>query len=302
MKLKLFYTVIVVITFCHIRPLIAGAWTQSQGGYYLKIETSYLYTTTEFNHEGKKLDILEEKFIYSDASFRDFSLRIYSEYGLLDELTVIGKLPFKAYTTEYFLNDVYTQGKVSRSTLGLGDFNIALKYGILRNPTALSVRGGIKLPLGYEEFPKNDAPRLGTTQIDIEGMLLIGQSFYPLPVYISGGFGYRQRGGDLHDEIIYEFEVGYTWNELFFKIYFNGIKNTTTPKDLYGEELQLPLPGGGGVIPDILYGDQDIHQISFSLNYNFQPGMAIEASIFDVMSGKNTIAGQTFSLGFIFYK
>ncbi|MFC2088556.1 hypothetical protein ACFLSX_03065 [Calditrichota bacterium] len=248
------------------------------------------------------MNILEEKFIYKDASFRDITLRAYAEYGLYDNVTIIGKVPFKIYRTEYFLDDVYTQVQVSRSTAGFGDLETAIKYGLLRNPTSVSFQGGIKIPLGYKKFPENDAPRLGTSEIDFQGMLLAGQSFHPLPLYASGGVGYRKRGGDLHDEVIYEFETGYTWNDLFFKIYFSGIKNTEKPPDLYGGEIQLPIRGGGGVVPDILYGDQDINQISFSLSYNIEPGMAIEATVFDVLSGKNTIAGQTFSVGFILYK
>ena len=282
--------------------LTAGAWTQKAGGYYFKIETSYLKATKELNHNGDELNILEEQFIYNDASFRDISIRAYGEYGLFNNLTLIGKLPFKIYTTQYFLDDLYSQGEVARSTTGLADLDVALKYGLLNQPMAISVQGGVKLPLGYEKHPDNEGPRLGTGEIDFEGMLLLGQSLHPLPMYASAGIGYRVRGGPLHDEIIYNFETGYTLEKWFFKIYFDGIKNTESPPDLYGGEIQLPIAGGGGVLPDLLVGDQDINQISFSVSYAFQKGMSIEATIYDVLSGKNTISGQTFSLGLAIYK
>ena len=296
------YILIFLSVFVINSTLKAGAWTQKKGKYYLKIETSYLKATKEYNHNGEELKILQEKFIFKDASFRDISIRAYGEYGLFNNLTLIGKIPFKIYTTQYFLDDLYSQGEVARSTTGLTDLDIALKYGVLNQPFALSLQGGLKLPLGYEKHPDNTGPRLGTSEIDFEGHLLIGESFYPLPMYASGGIGFRVRGGPLHDEILYHVETGYTLEKWFFKIYFDGIKNTETPPDLYGGEIQLPLTGGGGVLPDLLVGDQDINQISFSLSYALQEGMSIEAAIYDVLSGKNTISGQTFSLGLALFK
>jgi len=280
----------------------AGAWTQNIGGYYFKFETSYLKTTKEFNHNGKKLDILEEQFIYKNASFRDISLRFYGEYGLFENLTVIGKIPFKIYTTQYFLNDLYSQGEVSRNTAGLGDLRVLLKYGLLNQPFALSVQGGTKIPMGYDKHPENDVPRLGTGEIDFEGMLLAGVSLHPFPLYISGGVGLNKRSSPLHDEIVYHLESGYSLEKWFFKLYFNGIKNTETPPDLYGGEIQLPLPGGGGVTPDYMFGDIDLNQISFTISRELQEGMSIEATLFHILSGKNTISGQTFSMGLAIYK
>jgi hypothetical protein len=302
MKVFRFIVFILVEFFLLNSSLKAGAWTQKQGGYYFKVEVSYLSSSKEFNYKGEELNILEEKIIYKDASFRDISIRAYGEYGLFDDLTLIGKIPFKIYTTQYFLNDLYSQGEVARSTTGLGDLDVALKYGLLNQPFAFALQGGIKIPMGYDKHPDNDGPRLGTGEIDYEGTLLLGQSFYPLPMYASVGAGYRKRGGSLHDEIFYHIETGYTLEKWFFKINFNGIKNTETPPDLYGGEIQLPLPGGGGVTPELLFGDQDINQISFSISYAFQEGMSFETAVYNIISGKNTISGQTFSLGLAIYK
>jgi len=302
--MKIYKNVIlaIVLIFCLNLSTKAGAWTQKEGGYYFKIESSYLNASKEFNHIGEELNILEEKFIFRDVTFRDITVRAYGEYGIYNNLTLIGKIPFKIYTTQYYLDDLYSQGEVARSTAGFGDLNFALKYGLLNQPMAISIQSGVKLSFGYEKHPDNDGPRLGTGEIDFEGMLLIGQSFHPLPLYASAGLGYRKRGGPLHDEIIYNLETGYTLEKWFFKIYFTGIKNTETPPDLYGGEIQLPHTGGGGVIPDLLVGDQDINQLSFSISYTFQKRMSLEATIYDVISGKNTVSGQTFSLGLAIYK
>ena len=57
--------------------LTAGAWTQKEGGYYFKIESRYLNASKEFDHKGEELNILEEKFIFRDATFRDITVRAY---------------------------------------------------------------------------------------------------------------------------------------------------------------------------------------------------------------------------------
>ena len=91
---KLFIIILVLLPSVKSN-ILAGAWTQKVGGYYFKIETSYLKATKEFNHNGDELNILEERFIYKDASFRDISIRAYGEYGLFENLTLVGKIPFK---------------------------------------------------------------------------------------------------------------------------------------------------------------------------------------------------------------
>ena len=282
--------------------VFAGAWTQKQGSYYLKFEASYLKTFKEFNHKGDELNILEEQFIFKEAFFRDISIRAYAEYGLFNNLTIVGKLPIKISTSGYFLDDLYSQGDVSRTTTGLGDLNLALKYGVLTQPVAVAVQGGLKVPLGYEKHPDNGGPQLGSGEIDLQGKLELGLSLHPLPMYLGAGIGYHNRGGALHDEIVYHFETGYTLKKWFFKLYFNGIKNTIAPPDLYGDEIQLPLPGGGGITPDYIFGDIDLNQISFTLSREIKEGMSVEATVYHILSGKNTISGQTFSLGVALFK
>jgi len=282
--------------------ICAGAWTQKSGSYYIKFETSYLKTFKEYNHKGEQLNILEEQFIFKDAFFRDISLRAYAEYGLFNNLTIIGKLPIKISTSGYFLDDLYSQGEVSRTTTGLGDLNVALKYGVITQPVAVAVRGGLKIPMGYEKHPDNGGPQLGSGEIDLQGMVEIGLSLHPLPMYLGGGIGYHNRGGALHDEFVYHLETGYTLDQWFFKLYFNGIKNTKTPPDLYGDEIQLPLTGGGGITPDYIFGDIDLNQISFTLSRQIKEGMSIEATVYQILSGKNTVTGQTYSLGLAIYK
>jgi hypothetical protein len=128
------------------------------------------------------------------------------------------------------------------------------KLAILENPLALSIQAGARLPLGYSEEPQNNGPRLGTAQMSYEGHILIGSSFYPLPMYFSGSVGYRHRSGELNDEVIITCEIGYTLGPIFIKTYVEALRNVVTPPDIYGRSIVTPIPGGGGVLPDIVIG------------------------------------------------
>jgi hypothetical protein len=76
--------------------LFAGAWTQKKNGYYLRIYSTYLFAQEEYNYQGESQELFEEQLAYRDSYFKDISLIIYSEYGLTDNLTFVGELPFKS--------------------------------------------------------------------------------------------------------------------------------------------------------------------------------------------------------------
>ncbi|NIP24003.1 MAG: hypothetical protein GWO38_09335, partial [Phycisphaerae bacterium] len=84
----------------------------------------------------------------------------------------------------------------------------------------------------------------------------------PLPIYVTGGFGYRFRNEPLHDEMFFNAEAGLTMGEALIKVSLDGLQNTSTPPDIYGQTVQLPLPGGGGEVPIRLFGDQDFTKLN----------------------------------------
>ena len=280
--------------------LFGGAWVQKEGEYFFKLSTHYLRTNYEFNYNGDRLKILEERLIFNNVYFRDIGLSIYTEYGLSDFVTIIGYLPFKSYTSKRTINTVYQRLVEQVSTSGFSDLNLSGRFSIIQNPFALSVQTGIKIPMGYSDLPDNNGPRLGTGDLDFEGLILFGFSLNPLPVYFTGGFGYRHRLGELNDELLLHSEVGFTTGKFLFKTYAEWIKNTTRPPDIYGQPIVTPVPGGGGVLPEIIVGDQDIFKISPSIIYYLSQSMGIQVEISSVLTGKNTLSGTTYSLGLIF--
>lgn len=74
-------------------PLLAGAWGQPNGGYFLKIAPTYLRATEEFDHRGDRQIMQAEIFASEDVAFIDFGLSAYLEYGVRDRFTLVAQLP-----------------------------------------------------------------------------------------------------------------------------------------------------------------------------------------------------------------
>ncbi len=282
----------------------AGAWVQSRHGYYFKLSANYLFTTREFNHEGERLDIFQERLVYKNSSFQDFNITAYLEYGLFERLTLVANVPFKVLRSKR--TEIVGAGLLARIvtnyTLGFSDLAVSGRYALVDGALALSVQGGIKAPLGYDKAPADDGPPLGTGKIDLEGHLLIGKSLYPLPAYITASVGYRRRTGPLADQVLFTGEVGYAVGNFLFKIGYDGLKSTVAPPDIVGQPVTTPLPGGGGALPNIIVGDQDIFKISPSVIYNATDAFALQAELLHIYAGKNTVAGTIYSFGLVLKK
>jgi hypothetical protein len=290
------------ILFINCTQAWAGAWVQGKKAYYLKFSPSYFSTATEFNYRGKRLDLLEEHPAFTDASLRDVSLTTYLEYGLSDRFTLVANLLYKTLrdTRTVLIGGGILRFEEVRNTRGFADLTLSLRYALLKTPLVLSLQGGAKVPLGYEKTPANDGAPLGTAEVDGEIYLLSAKSLYPLPLYLTTGLGYRRRRGRLHDEILYSAEVGYSAGRLLVKLGIDAVQNTATPPDIYGQTVVSPLPGGGGVLPDIVIGDQHVVKLSPSAIYTLKPHLALQVDIFHALNGKNALSGTSGALGLVF--
>ncbi len=154
------------------------------------------------------------------------------------------------------------------TSLDRGDLTLSGKRLILETPLTLAVQAGVKLPLLYNEKPNNNGPPLGSGAFDGEVHLLAGRSLYTRPSYVTGSLGYRRRGGRLNDEAVYAAEAGYTKGRTLFKVTLDGVRNTSKPPDIVGNMVVTPLEGGGGVLPDLVVGDQHIVKLNPALFTN----------------------------------
>lgn len=290
----------ILIIFVMVLPslIFGGAWVQKKNVYFLRVYSSYLFSSREYNYQGDELDLYEEHLGYADSYFRDISIIIYSEYGLSEHLTFIGELPFKSLTLKRSVAGFYARDEIATNS-GFADLYLAGKFKILNDPLAISVQAGTRLPMGYEKQPANNGPRLGSGDVSVEGHVLVGASFYPLPIYFSGSAGYRYRIGVLHDEIIFTGEIGLTLGKFFLKSYAEVLRNVVTPPDIFGQRVVTPLEGGGGVVPDVIIGDQHLTKIIPSVTYQLTDTIGLQAEIIEILGGKNTLSGTTYSFGLV---
>ena len=298
--------VLVIVAAVLVLPLVtnralAQAWVQPKGGYFFKLASGYLETDEVYNFRGDLEHISERDFGVTNW-FRDVTLEAYLEYGLWERLTLVGKLPFKILTTVRIESLAGFEGaRFEITNGGLSDLMLWLRTPLIRKRIAISFQPGVKIPLGYEREPDNLGPPLGTSYVDAEANLYAGISLYPLPGYISGGAGYRHRGGPFADEIPFSVEGGVTIGRLFAKLRFEGLKSTVEPEDFLGQEIILPLPGGGGATPESpLVGNRDEFKVMPTAAFSFSDRFALMAEVYAVVAGKNTVAGTTYVIGMVF--
>jgi hypothetical protein len=266
--------------------------------YFFKLAGSYFLSTEEFNYLGEKSKIREELGIYDDVSYRDISLLMYLEYGFTDWFTLVLDLPYKNITSQRTVS-FYTESKERITTSGFADLRALGRLALLRRSLVISLQPGIKVPMGYKIIDTIDAPNLGTGEIDREISLLWGYSFWPNPLFLTGGFGYRWRGGPVHDEYIYSAEVGYFLQNFGIKLALDGVKNTRTPPDIYGQTVVTPLPGGGGALPPAaLADDEDFIKIIPEISFRLYKKWYLQLNLIHIMSGKNVESGTTYTFGF----
>ena len=267
------------------REAFGQAWVRDGGGYFFKLAGSYLFATEEYNYQGDLQPIFGDFIARNDAWFRDVSITSYLEYGITNDVTFVFNLPFKILTTREIesLGIGLPQREIIRENAGLGDLTTSLRYPLLRrNSFVTSVQAGVKIPMGYEKTPDNGGAPLGTGEVDVEGHLFAGISLWPVPGYLSGGIGYRVRGGPLHDEIPFYGEGGYTIKErVFMKVRLEGLKNTVAPPDL------------GTADNNVIVGDQDWLKLMPTASVRVLKGTWVTLEAFHVLAGKNTVAGTT---------
>ncbi len=279
----------------------AQAWVQPKGSVYLKTAVSALYTEDEFDFRGERQEIFAEDATRTSTSFHNVAVTEYVEYGIFDNLTLVSKLAFVITATKETLTPLpgATPQRVTRRNTGFGDTALLVRTPLLRRPIAVALQAGVKVPLGYDRRPENDGPPPGTGRVEGGVQVNAGWSFFPPHAYFSVGGGYRRRGGELHDEVMYNVEAGYRAARLFMKVRFDGLQNTKDPPDIAGATIITPFPGG--VLNQIIVGDQDIFKLSVETSVAMNERVSLSAEAFHTLAGKDTVTGTTYSLAMVYF-
>lgn len=228
-RLFIFYLLLLPFT----NQSYAGAWAQRKGHYYSKLTFIYLNSTQRFAFDQS----------LRRAPFSDLAAYFYIEYGIQNRGTVILSSPV-------FKRSRYEDTTFRGTTTGIfsGDLQLQYKYQLLDGPVVISALAGLKLPVIYDQ---GDLPPLGTGVIDYDAKLLMGASFYPIPVYITGDIGFRKRGEEFDNELHFNFEVGYTVRKKYLlRVFGNGIRSNNSdeimmePLQFAHQQDQTRLGGG----------------------------------------------------------
>ncbi len=249
----------------------AGAWTQQKNGYYFKIATNYLKSTDNLDSDGNEVPKP------GMGTLKDLNFSAYLEYGVLDHLTLVATIPYKRLSD----TRTFTGGIGKERVTGFSDLEVRLRRGLMNQALVTSIALGGKFPAGYEVDDDTRVP-LGTTKVDADIRLLVGRSFYPVPGYSTGEFGYRIRGGQFSDEIFYALEAGLAVNRFLLKGLVTGVRTLGTC---------------GAVGQANLIGDQNILKLSPGVTYLLRDNVELSLEIVHTASGCNTTAGSTMSLG-----
>jgi hypothetical protein len=278
-----------------------GAWIQSRSNAYFKLSYGASTAADQYTFDGRTKPYADN---VDDNAFFDRSVYFYLESGVADRGTMILSIPYKRIIVRDAAFRYRTYGFGTAILGGRFDLGPAMQLGPF---DALAFSASAGLPLGYT---RNYAPSTGAGQVDGLAMLSYGRSFYPLPVYMQFGFGYRYRSSvyalsrviecsegvdvfcfedrrpDYSDELVASAETGITvGNLLFLQGMANLVWSTHAPTTGFSVSNPIPteqryLKAGGGV--------------AFLLPDN----ASINVQVFATPFGQNTVRSIDIYIGF----
>lgn len=260
-------------------PVLGGAWTQPRGGGYFKLNSQMVRGDRFYDRQGSCMAI---------PTLADYTLSLYGEYGLREQLTVVGYLPFfKRITLNkqvgrpsrflYFKGDAQT---------GVADADLGVRYRLLqRGGTVLSAGLSFGLPLGRDQ--QENGLLTGDGEFNQALTLQVGRSFYPLPAYLSAELGVNNRTRGFSDEFLYAAELGHTFGAAFTAIV--RLRGVESLKNGDG----AVMGGMGGLYAN----DQGFLAYGTELLWAPRPSCGISFSLTGAARLRNSLSAPALSLG-----
>lgn len=242
----------------------AGGWTQELGKIYGKITYGTSSANEVYRFDGElKFPTDNAPYTVRDYPLADRSLFLYAEYGLRDDLTLIGNLAMK--------RSIITTPVERTETQGIADIGLAAKYRVWKDDAhVLSATLGVAIPTGYT---RDLTPPLGSGNVNLELAANYGYSLWPLPAYATASAGYRLRPSifvgstetatyqdpNYADELFMDAEAGYTIADLVLihgvARFLSSTRIGTNDFDIqHPPETQQYLKVGGGAIVKLPQG------------------------------------------------
>ena len=280
MKKYLLILIIIVISLLFINTLVAGAWTQKKNSGFYKLGLRYISATDVYDKDGNKIPVPE---------LTNLFLAFYGEYGINDQLTLIANL---SLLESIKIKDQINNGIIiskGGSNSGIADSEIGLRYKIWQGEgSVLSSELFIGIPIG----DTNNKTRLYTGDDEFNQIIniLYGQSFYPLPLYLSTQVGFNNRTGGFSDEFRYAAEIGFNFvPSILIALKIHGIQTMENgSKSVFG--------GSYG------FHSNDQKYIAFGpeLSYSFTKSLGISLGFESAANAANVPSALAYSFGIYF--
>lgn len=256
----------------------AGAWTQPKTHGYYEISTQMLRGDDYRDRDG---------FATLIPTLSEYTVSLYAEYGLLDNVTLVGYAPlFKRITlNEQIGRDsdfVYFGGDAVQ---GIADAELGVRYRLLDSPAGVvSAALTLGLPLGDDSHP--NGLLTGDGEFDQQLSLLFGRSLYPLPGYLGLEIAYGLRHSGYADDVSVRAEAGMSWRRWSFSLRAQTLESLDN-----GDES---VRGGAGG----LYGN-DRRYLIYGPKVGMSLGQDLQLSVSAMVASRlrNAIAAPSLSVG-----
>jgi hypothetical protein len=256
----------------------AGAWTQKKGRGYYKVDFRYLSATKIYDSVGVKESI---------PKFTDVTIGIFVSYGITDDLTTF--VNFNAFKN-VSLDSLASAFGSDNDVKNIGDLDIGFKYRLANfGKTVISVKLILGLPTGLST--PDGGLWTGSGNFNQLLGLEVGHSFYPLPIYLSGGIAFNNRSNGFSDEFKYIIEGGYKFTKkLSLTLRFHGVVSF--------KNGDPSVKGGFGIFSN----NQEFIAYNAALVYKISDSFGINGYYESGTNGKNIISAPVFNIGVFFTK
>ena len=250
----------------------AGGWTKKKGGGFFQIGTRYLKANQSYNAAGEKVDI---------ATIRNYFTSVYGEFGLTDNITLIGKIPFSSL----IMNNRETENGIQYGTgaknSSIGDLSLGFRYG-------LQQEGWLVFALSSEvEFATGDDTNksgliTGDGELNVKFGIELGASF-GANGYFVGSIGQNFRFEGFSNEFMLNLEYGVKISENLLTSV--KLRNVTPSKDLTS----------GGF--NQAFQQSEYTSYAFEASYFIKKDLGVSVAFESAFNVKNNFAAPVLSIG-----
>jgi len=206
-----FFTLVFLFLIVAQSVSAGGPWPRKKNSGYAQLGFTYVGYSRFFNHEGVVTDLRRP--------VTDFTTQLFLDYGLSDKLTLTANLPFKYVSTADRISSAdtsYFKDTLQAGSLfGLNNVMLGLKYNIINKRVLFSA--GFNAEANVAKYDSLTTLRTGPNAWVFHPYLSVGTTFFQGKLYTLLDAGYRLRINNYSDEVDFNFEVGYSWNQ---KTYF----------------------------------------------------------------------------------